>query len=79
LASMFGGSVLASLSIVYRIKSRDMRRAIAMGVITGLFCFIVNFLLSLILIPRMFPEFLVYFTFSLGGAFGAFIISFLRR
>lgn len=79
LASMFGGALLASLLLLTKTQLVEFRRIMAMGIVTGLCCFIVYFLLSILVIPRLLPDFLIYLTFTVGGAFGAFFIYLTRR
>lgn len=66
--------------VVAKAQSQEMRRIVAVGIVTGLFCYLENFLLALIsFLPRVFPEFMGLATFSTGAVVGVILGNKLRR
>jgi uncharacterized membrane protein YbhN (UPF0104 family) len=56
-----------------RTHSAGISSAVAVAVVTGLFCYMLNFLLSLVLIPRLFSDYVVLTAFVAGATAGMFL------
>jgi hypothetical protein len=73
LGSIFAGALLAGFLVEARTHSADMSNAAAVAVVTGLFCYMLNFLLSLVLLPRLFSDYVVLTAFVAGATAGMFL------
>jgi hypothetical protein len=73
LASMFAGALLGGFLVEARAHSVDKGSTATVGIVTGLLCYIFNFLFSLVLFPRIFSEYIVLAVFEAGAVLGGFL------
>jgi uncharacterized membrane protein len=74
LASNLGGAILAGFLIKEKAGTWDRRRIFVVGMTTGLFCYLINYVLAVAsLIPRTFSEFVTMGAFEAGALLGVFI------
>jgi hypothetical protein len=73
LASMFAGGSLAGFLVEARSRSLDKGGTATIGLVTGLLCYIFNFFFSQVLIPKIFPEYIVLVVFMAGAVLGGFL------
>jgi hypothetical protein len=78
MAVLVGGAALSAFYVAVGVQSSRIHRVIAVGVVTGGFCYLINLALSLFFqyfffFPLPLGDYLKIATFLPGGALGAFI------
>jgi hypothetical protein len=74
LFSTFGGALLAGFLIEEKAGTRERIRLFPVGMIMGIFCYLLNYVLAMIsFIPRTFSEFVTVASFEAGSVLGVFL------